>query len=186
MDEKDMTPEEKKKDLSLNEDIVSQDASAIDAESTSSGAAEKKAPKNENPKKKDESTKKIFEGEKVIKANRAVNVEEPKKEVIVEEEVKEEVSFEYKNALKKAESYLKCSSFSESDLRKQLEHHEFSEEAIRYALENVDVDYQEECIEKAESYLKCSSFSESDLRKQLEHHEFNSEHIEKAIQETYK
>ena len=69
MDEKDMTPEEKKKDLSLNEDIVSQDASAIDAESTSSGAAEKKAPKNENPKKKDESTKKIFEGEKRSKPN---------------------------------------------------------------------------------------------------------------------
>ena len=77
----------------------------------------------------------IFEGEKVIKANRAVNVEEPKKEVIVEEEVKEEVSFEYKNALKKAESYLKCSSFSESDLRKQLEHHEFNSEHIEKAIQ---------------------------------------------------
>ena len=112
-------------------------------------------------------------------------VVEVEEEEIVEE-VEEEVPFEFEQALKKAQSYIDHSSFSENDLRGQLEYHEFSSEAIQYALDNVEVDYQEECIEKAESYLRHTSFSENDLRGQLEYHEFNSEHIEQAIQETYR
>lgn len=104
-------------------------------------------------------------------------------EEVVEEEV---VPFEFRQALNKAQSYIDHTSFSENDLRGQLEYHEFSSEAIQYALDNVEVDYQEECIEKAESYLRHMSFSENDLRGQLEYHEFDSEHIEQAIQETYR
>src|SRR5699024_8102996 len=56
---------------------------------------------------------------------------------------------EYKNALKKAESYLGSAfHFSETGLRGQLEYEEFPQDAIDYAMENVEADYNEQA-EKA-------------------------------------
>ncbi len=111
------------------------------------------------------------------------NIPEEQPETV--EEVPD-IPFEFEQALEKAQSYIDFTSFSEADLRGQLEYHEFSPEAVQFALDNVVVDYQEECIEKAKSYLEYSSFSEADLRGQLEYHEFSEEHINVAIDEVYR
>ena len=97
-----------------------------------------------------------------------------------------DVPFEFEQALDKAQNYVDFTSFSEADLRGQLEYHEFSPEAIQFALDNVNVDYQAECIEKAKNYLEFASFSEADLREQLEYHKFSEEHISVAIVEAYR
>ena len=111
------------------------------------------------------------------------NTPEEQSEIV--EEVPD-VPFEFEQALDKAQNYVDFTSFSEADLRRQLEYHEFSPEAIQFALDNVNVDYQAECIEKAKSYLEFASFSEADLREQLEYHKFSEEHISVAIVEAYR
>src|SRR5699024_5038184 len=62
---------------------------------------------------------------------------------------------EYKNALKKAESYLGSDfHFSETGLRDQLEYEEFPQDAIDYAMENVEADYNEQAVKAAKSYAE--------------------------------
>ena len=109
----------------------------------------------------------------------------PEEQPDIVEEVPD-VPFEFEQALDKAQNYVDFTSFSEADLRRQLEYHEFSPEAIQFALDNVNVDYQAECIEKAKNYLEFTSFSEADLREQLEYHKFSEEHISVAIEEAYR
>lgn len=111
------------------------------------------------------------------------NIPEEQPEVV--EEVPN-IPFEFEQALGKAQSYVEITAFSESDLRRQLEYHEFSPEAVQFALDNVDVDYQAECIEMAELLLEVTTFSEADLREQLQYNEFSKEHIDVAIAEVYK
>ena len=110
----------------------------------------------------------------------------PEEQPEIAEEEGPNIPFEFEQALDKAQSYVDSTSFSEVDLRRQLEYHEFSPEAIQFALDNVNVDYQAECIEKAKSYLEFASFSEADLREQLEYHKFSEEHIIVAIEEVYR
>ena len=89
-----------------------------------------------------------------------------------EQQVKEDagVPREYQNALKKAESYLKYSAFSYNGLYKQLTSEYgsgFPADAAQYAMDNVEVDWNEQAVKKAESYLKYSAFSEQGLYDQL-------------------
>lgn len=86
-----------------------------------------------------------------------------------------------KNALSKAESYLKYTSFSEPGLRNQLEYEGFSSDEIDYAMANIVVDWNEQAAAKAESYLKYSSFSREGLADQLEYEGFTAEQIEYAL-----
>ena len=86
-----------------------------------------------------------------------------------------------KNALSKAESYLRYTSFSEPGLRDQLEYEGFSSDEIDYAMENIVVDWNEQAAAKAESYLKYSSFSREGLADQLEYEGFTAEQIEYAL-----
>ncbi|MBE6535526.1 MAG: hypothetical protein E7677_02765 [Ruminococcaceae bacterium] len=86
-----------------------------------------------------------------------------------------------KNALKKAESYLKYSNFSRQGLIDQLEYEGFEESDIIFAVDNVEVDWNEECYEKAQSYLKYSSFSKQGLIDQLEFEGFTDAQIAYAI-----
>lgn len=136
------------------------------------------------PKEKQEDAAEVPQIAKDLAEEESVsNTPEEQPEIV--EEVPD-VPFEFEQALDKAQNYVDFTSFSEADLRGQLEYHEFSPEAIQFALDNVNVDYQAECIEKAESYLELTSFSEADLREQLEYHEFNEEHINVAIEEVYR
>jgi hypothetical protein len=78
---------------------------------------------------------------------------------------KETVSQE--NARKKAESYLDSSAFSRKGLIEQLEFEGFSNADSTYAVDAIDVDWNEQAAKKAESYLEFSSFSRSGLIDQL-------------------
>lgn len=86
------------------------------------------------------------------------------------------------NALKKANSYLKSSSFSKEGLKSQLEFEGFTSEQINYAIENCGADWKEQALNKAKSYLKSSSFSKSGLLKQLEFEGFTSEEAKYGVQ----
>lgn len=116
--------------------------------------------------------------------------EEPDSEVEVvvpEEPVQQEpqVPMEYRQALKKAQRYIEYSAFSKEELRGQLEYHEFAQDAIQFALDNVEADWYAEAVEQAESYLEYSAFSREDLRGQLEYEGFAVDEIEHALNAVY-
>lgn len=77
-----------------------------------------------------------------------------------------------KNARKKAESYLRYSSFSKEGLIEQLEYEGFTKDEATYAVNNIDVDWNEQALNKAESYLDYSAFSYEGLIDQLEYEGF--------------
>jgi hypothetical protein len=82
----------------------------------------------------------------------------------------EYIPSEYKSALKKAESYSNLLHMSKEGLYKQLtsEYGEnFSAEAANYALENLDVDYNENALKKAESYSDSLHLSKAGIYDQL-------------------
>ena len=98
----------------------------------------------------------------------------------------EEVTFGMRNALGSAESYLDCMGFSKEGLKDQLEYEGYTSEEINYAVENVIVDWNEECVESAESYLDCMSFSRQGLIEQLEYEGFTSEQINYAMERVWR
>ena len=86
-----------------------------------------------------------------------------------------------RNALDKAEDYLRYSAFSREGLISQLEFEGFEENDIIFAVDNVKVDWNEQCYKKAKSYLQYSSFSRQGLIDQLEFEGFTDEQITYAI-----
>jgi len=73
-------------------------------------------------------------------------------------------------AVEAAESYLSSGSFSKKGLYDQLTSaygSDFSKADARFALKQVDVDYNAEAVEAAESYLSSGSFSKKGLFGQL-------------------
>lgn len=79
-----------------------------------------------------------------------------------------------RDALKKAKSYLKYSSFSYNGLIGQLEYEGFSTEDATYAVDNCGADWDEQALLKAKSYLEHSAFSYKGLIEQLEYEEFTT------------
>lgn len=91
---------------------------------------------------------------------------------------------EHQNALSKAEKYIKSSSFSKEKLYKQLLFEKFPDDSARYAVENIEVDWNEEALDKAKSYQKSSSMSLERLKSQLTSEngeQFTEEQAEYAI-----
>lgn len=77
---------------------------------------------------------------------------------------------EYTNALREAESYLRFSAFSYQGLYDQLTSEYgsgFTPEAAQYAVDNVEVDWNDQALKDAESYLEFSAFSKQGLYDQL-------------------
>ena len=127
---------------------------------------------------------KAFEGdsaELTIGENTNLNaIEESKKEkkqtttknIVDKTEYKETIG--KKNARKSAESYLRYSSFSREGLIDQLEYEKYSHEDAVYAVDKLEVDWNEQALKSAESYLNYSSFSYEGLVDQLEYEGFTS------------
>lgn len=84
-------------------------------------------------------------------------------------------------ALKKAQSYLSYSGFSESGLIKQLTFEGFSDADAKWAVTHVEVDWNAEVVEKAKSYLEYSSFSRAGLIKQLQFEGFSQAQATYAV-----
>lgn len=71
------------------------------------------------------------------------------------------------NAVRKAESYLDFTSFSRKGLIDQLKFDGFSTADATYAVDHVDVSWNEQAEKKAKSYLDFTAFSRSGLIDQL-------------------
>lgn len=87
------------------------------------------------------------------------------------------VTLGMKNAVKKAQQYLKYMSFSRKGLIKQLEYEGFSSSEATYAVDAVGADWEAQCAKKAEAYLKYTSFSRAGLKKQLEYEGFTGSEV---------
>lgn len=82
----------------------------------------------------------------------------------------ENVSREYKNALRSAESYLKYSDFSKTKLYEQLTSEygsKYPADAAQYAIDNVKADWKAEALDAAKAYQKYTPMSDSELYDQL-------------------
>lgn len=80
-----------------------------------------------------------------------------------------------RNALKKAESYLKVIPFSRDGLIEQLEYNGYSNAEAIYGADNANADWNEQALKKAKSYINTMPFSYSGLIEQLEYNKFTHE-----------
>ncbi len=87
------------------------------------------------------------------------------------------VTLGMKNAVGKAQQYLKYTSFSKKGLIEQLKYEGFTTEEATYAVETIQVDWNDQCAKKAQQYLKYTSFSRKGLADQLEYEGFTSSQI---------
>ena len=88
------------------------------------------------------------------------------------------------NARESAENYLRFQSFSRSGLIDQLEFEKFSTADATYAVDAIDVDWNEQAAKKAESYLDTSSFSKQGLIDQLLFEGFSQSEAEYGVSTT--
>lgn len=80
-----------------------------------------------------------------------------------------------RNAVKKAESYLRYQAFSHDGLVDQLEFEGFSNADAVYGADNCGADWNEQAVKMAKSYLRFQSFSREGLIVQLEFEKFTHE-----------
>ena len=81
-----------------------------------------------------------------------------------------DVPREYQNALTSAEMYQETLPMSEEGLREQLTSpngDNYPEDAVKYALENIDTDYKEAALANAEMYQEEMPMSDNELFEQL-------------------
>lgn len=89
------------------------------------------------------------------------------------------------NAIESAESYLSFSGFSQSGLIEQLEFEGYSTADATFAVESLDVDWNEQAAKSAASYLETSSFSLAALIEQLEFEGFTPEQAAYGANKAY-
>ncbi|WP_223881188.1 Ltp family lipoprotein [Nesterenkonia ebinurensis] len=102
----------------------------------------------------------------------------------VEDEASEMTSGEA-NALSHAESYLNYTGFSREGLIGQLEFEDYTTAEAEFAVDNVEVDWNEQAVRVAESYLDYTSFSRQGLIDQLLFEGFTQEQAEHGVNEAY-
>lgn len=88
---------------------------------------------------------------------------------------------EYANAKQSAIDYLNYTSFSKEGLYDQLIYEQYPDDAARYAVDNIDVDWKSQAFATAQDYLDYSSFSDSGLYDQLIYEKFTPEEAQYAI-----
>lgn len=158
---------------------------AISADEVNKIISENNRLEKENKKLKEDydaamTTLKMYTNEETDKEKKEQAKEEPKKEESKTEN-KDNVSREYQNALKTAESYLQTFPFSKQGLLEQLtsEHgSKFPQDAAQYAIDNLKVDYKEQALKSAKNYMDTMPMSNDELYEQL-----TSEHGEKFTPE---
>lgn len=85
------------------------------------------------------------------------------------------------NAIGTARDYLDYSGFSRSGLIEQLEYEGYSNEDATFAVDYLDVDWNEQAVAVAESYIDYSGFSRSGLIDQLEYEGFSAAEAEYGV-----
>lgn len=95
---------------------------------------------------------------------------------IIDETPKDDYTVNQRNAIRKAETYLRVLPFSRSGLIDQLKYDGFETEDAIFGVDNVGANWIEQAELKAIQYLNLMAFSRSGLIKQLEYEGFtNSE-----------
>ncbi|WP_423364040.1 Ltp family lipoprotein [Mycoplasma sp. P36-A1] len=84
-------------------------------------------------------------------------------------------------ALEAAQNYIEYMSFSEENLKDQLEYDKVPNEFIKYAVENVKADYNKEALDAAKNYVKLMDMSKEDLQRQLKYEKYTDKQIEYAL-----
>lgn len=97
----------------------------------------------------------------------------------------EAVPREHSNALRSAEQYLRISGFSQQGLADQLAFEEYSPEAVQYAVDNVDADWNEQAVRSGEAYLQITSFSPQGLIDQLVFEGYTAEQAQYAADQLF-
>lgn len=103
-------------------------------------------------------------------ADKEEEVGEVKADIVQNEVIDESVPEEYRNALEQAQEYIDTMFLSETGLYRQFNLDytvHFSDEAIQYAVENVNVDYNEEALEAAISHRGNYAYEGEELYNQL-------------------
>lgn len=88
---------------------------------------------------------------------------------------------EYRQAVGTAKSYLKYMGFSQSGLIDQLEYEGYSYEAASWAVNYVEIDWNEQAAKVAQSYINSMSFSRQGLLEQLLYEGFSQEQAEYGV-----
>lgn len=101
--------------------------------------------------------------------------------LVVANENNSHITFEQENAIKKAESYIEFSGFSKSWLIEQLIFEGFSNEDSTLAVNNLQINWNEQAKRKAESYIDFTSFSKSGLIEQLIYDGFTKSEAEYGV-----
>lgn len=84
-------------------------------------------------------------------------------------------------ALEEATSYLEYIPLSKQGLRAQLEYEGYSDEAIDYALENIETDWNENALNAAKGYLEIIDMTSEELHDQLIYEGFTEEQVQYAL-----
>jgi hypothetical protein len=95
-----------------------------------------------------------------------------------------DVSVSQQNALESARDYLSFTSFSRSGLIDQLEYEGYSTSDATWAVDGLNVDWNEQAAQTARDYLDFTSFSRSGLIGQLEYDGFTPEQAEYGVNQT--
>ncbi len=100
-------------------------------------------------------------------------VEEPA--APVEDSAAVETTVSQDNALRSAENYIDTMPFSREGLIKQLEFEGYTTEDATWAVDQLDVDWNEQAVLAAENYLEMMPFSREGLIQQLEFEGYTTE-----------
>ncbi|GAB2657003.1 Ltp family lipoprotein [Nocardia goodfellowii] len=90
-----------------------------------------------------------------------------------------------RNAIRSAQQYLDYSAFSRSGLIHQLEYEDFSTADATFAVDSLNVDWNEQAAKSAEQYLEYTSFSRSGLIDQLVYDGFTRAQAEYGVNAAY-
>lgn len=93
-----------------------------------------------------------------------------------------EISVSKKNATKSAQSYLRYSNFSRKGLIEQLEYEKFTNEDATYAVDSLNVNWNEQALGSAKSYLRTSAFSKKRLVEQLKYEGFTTDQANYGVE----
>lgn len=99
-------------------------------------------------------------------------------EAVEEAEADSDLTLAQQNAIGQAESYLSFTAFSREGLIEQLEYEGYSNADATFAVDAINVDWNEQAALQAEQYLELMSFSRQGLIDQLLYEGFTQEQAE--------
>ncbi|WP_338760700.1 Ltp family lipoprotein [Nocardia vulneris] len=98
---------------------------------------------------------------------------------------KQDITSSQRNAIRSAQQYLDYSAFSRSGLIHQLEYEGFATADATFAVDSLNVDWNEQAAKSAKQYLEYTSFSRSGLIDQLVYEGFMRAQAEYGVNAAY-